>query len=138
MILHSVTHPELLFALASAGHGSTVLIADGNYPLSTAAANSATHIHFNLRPGLLSATTLLEAVLDVVPIEAARVMSSGGAEPPIFDDFRSALPGLELTELTRAEFYEAARDGDLAVAIATGEERLFGNILLTIGVVQPK
>jgi len=138
MILHSVTHPGLLAALAGAGHGSTVLIADGNYPLSTATGPAATRIHLNLRPGLVDATTVLEAVLDVVPIEAAQVMTPGDDEPPIFDDFRALLPGVALSELDRRTFYATARSGDLAVAIATGEQRLFGNILLTIGVVNPK
>jgi L-fucose mutarotase len=138
MILHSVTHPGLLSALAGAGHGSAILIADGNYPLSTASGPAASLIHLNLRPGMLDATIVLKAVLDVVPIEAARVMSPNGDEPPIFDDFRALLPGIELSGLTRGEFYDAARSSDLAVAIATGEQRLFGNILLTIGVVNPE
>lgn len=35
MIKYKLTHPEILEALASAGHGSQVLIADGNYPFAT-------------------------------------------------------------------------------------------------------
>lgn len=138
MILHSVTHPPLLAALAAAGHGSTVLIADGNYPLSTASGANAARIHLNLRPGLLDAVTVLKAVADVVPVEGARVMSPGGEEPSIFRDFRALLPDVQFEELRRADFYEAARASDLAVAIATGEQRLFGNLLLTIGVVEPE
>jgi L-fucose mutarotase len=137
MILHHVTHPELLDALSRAGHGSTILIADGNYPLSTHTRPDARRVWLNVRPGLVDATTALQAVLDVVPIEGAAVMSPGSDEPPIFSEFRSMLPGFSFTEHTRAEFYEAARGPELALAIATGEQRLFGNILLTVGVVQP-
>jgi L-fucose mutarotase len=138
MIRNTVIHPPLLAALAAAGHGSTVLIADGNYPLATATSAGAERVHLNVRPGLLDATTVLDAVLDVVPVEGAAVMSPGADEPPIFEDFAARLPGIEATRLTRSQFYEAARGADLAVAIATGEQRLFGNLLLTIGVIDPQ
>ena len=37
----------------------------------------------------------------------------------------------------RFEFYDAARDSDVALVIATGEQRVYANLLLTIGVVPP-
>lgn len=135
MILNSTTHPDLLAGLASAGHGSTILIADGNYPLSTATNPSAHKIYLNLRPGLIDALDALTAIVGAVPVEAAHVMDSGGPEPDIFEDFRASLPHLTLSPLDRQAFYAAARGNDLAVAVATGEQRLFGNLLLTIGVV---
>ena len=60
-----------------------------------------------------------------------------GEEPPIFGEFRSILNDMELYILRRFEFYEAARGPDLALVIATGERRIYANILLTIGVVPP-
>jgi L-fucose mutarotase len=138
MIRNPVIHPPLLAALAAAGHGSTVLIADGNYPLATATGPSAKRVHLNVRPGMLDATTVLDAVLDVVPVEGAAVMRPESGEPPIFDEFGRRLPTIELTRLSRSDFYAAARSADLAVAIATGEQRLFGNILVTIGVIEPE
>ena len=41
MLKYRLTHPEILAALAGAGHGSQVLIADGNYPFSTGANPAA-------------------------------------------------------------------------------------------------
>ena len=35
MLKTTLLHPEILNALAGAGHGAQVLIADGNYPAST-------------------------------------------------------------------------------------------------------
>lgn len=35
MLYTPLTHPTILKVLAMAGHGSKVLIADGNYPLAT-------------------------------------------------------------------------------------------------------
>ena len=36
MLNYTLVHPPLLRALAAAGHGSQVLLADGNYPAATA------------------------------------------------------------------------------------------------------
>jgi L-fucose mutarotase/ribose pyranase (RbsD/FucU family) len=33
-------------------------------------------------------------------------------------------------------FYEAGRQPDVALVIQTGEQRIYGNLLLTIGVVK--
>jgi len=41
VLRYRLTHPEILAALASAGHGSTVLLADGHYPAATAAGPHA-------------------------------------------------------------------------------------------------
>ncbi|HOS03406.1 MAG TPA: RbsD/FucU domain-containing protein, partial [Candidatus Hydrogenedentes bacterium] len=35
MLKQRLIHPEILDALAAAGHGSKILITDGNYPAST-------------------------------------------------------------------------------------------------------
>ena len=57
--------------------------------------------------------------------------------PPIFAEFSEILPdGLALDPLERFAFYAAARDDNMALLIATGEERVYANILLTIGVVK--
>jgi L-fucose mutarotase len=137
MLKSRLLHPEILHALAGAGHGSLVLVADGNYPLSTGSAPGARRVYLNLAPGLVAATDVLELLAGAIPIEAAATMRPGdGDEPPIFAEFRRLLPGIALQPLDRFDFYEAARGPDLALAIATGERRLFANILLTIGVVE--
>ena len=45
--------------------------------------------------------------------------------------------GLQLQPLGRFQFYDAARDRNTTLVIATGEQRIYANILLTIGVVPP-
>jgi len=45
--------------------------------------------------------------------------------------------GIDLEPVGRFEFYEAARSPNLALVIATGEQRVYANILLTIGVIPP-
>ena len=139
MLKTPLLHPQILAALGSAGHGSKVLIADGNYPFGTGANPAAARVYLNLAPGLLDATTVLRVLVAAIPVEAAEVMlPASGPEPPIFAEFRAALaPGPDLRPLTRFEFYDAARHGDTALVIATGEQRIYANVLLTVGVVAP-
>ena len=133
-------HPEILGALGKLGHGSQVLIADGNYPFLTGSHLSAQRVYLNLTPGIIAATDVLSVLAQTIPIEAAAVMlPESKSEPPIFDEFRRLLPReVVLKPLSRAEFYDAARDANNGLVIATGEQRIYGNILLTIGVVMPK
>ncbi len=139
MLKGPLLHPEILAALARAGHGSRVLIADGNYPFATGAAPNAARAYLNLAPGLLDATQVLRVLAQAMPIEAAHVMMPNqGPEPAIFAEFRAILKGgPELAKLERFAFYEAARHPDTALVVATGESRIYANILLTIGVVPP-
>ncbi|HEU5100861.1 MAG TPA: RbsD/FucU family protein [Roseiflexaceae bacterium] len=138
MLRYQLLHPEILAALGGAGHGSQILIADGNYPFETRSNPSARRVFLNLAPGILATTDVLSVLVDAIQVEAAHVMVPDvGEEPPIFSEFRSILAGPELYILRRYEFYDAARSPDVALVIATGERRIYANILLTIGVVSP-
>ena len=93
MIDAKLIHPQILSALGSAGHGSTILIPDGNYPFETGANPLAERVYLNLAPGMVTVTDVLAAVLSVTPVEAARVMARhDGAEPSIYAVFRKLLP----------------------------------------------
>ena len=138
MLKTRLLHPEILQALGEAGHGAQVLIADGNYPLATRSNPAARHVYLTLAPGQLTVTDVLEVILESIPVEADHVMGpDDGSEPGIYDDFRRVLPELTLERHERFEFYDMARSPDCALAIATGEQRIYANILLTIGVVMP-
>ena len=139
MIDAKLIHPQILSALGSAGHGSTILIPDGNYPFETGANPLAERVYLNLAPGMVTVTDVLEAVLSVTPVEAAHVMARhDGAEPSIYAEFRKLLPeDVELSPLERFTFYDEAKKEDCGLVIATGEQRICANILLTIGVVAP-
>jgi L-fucose mutarotase len=93
----------------------------------------------NLAPGVLTVTDVLSVLVDAISIEAAHVMvPDAGEEPPIFSEFRALLGGMELYILRRFDFYDAARGPDVALVLASGERRIYANILLTIGVVPPE
>jgi L-fucose mutarotase len=138
MLKTRLLHPEILAALGEAGHGAQVLIADGNYPLATRSNPDGYRVFLNLAPGQLTVTDVVSVLADAIPIEAAHVMGpDDDSEPGIYADFRELLPETPLQRLGRFEFYDMARGPDTALAIATGEQRIYANILLTIGVVMP-
>jgi L-fucose mutarotase len=138
MILGNLIHPQLLSALASAGHGSKILLSDGNFPHTTGAAPGATRVYLNVAPGLLTVDQVLAVLISAVPIEAAETMSPpDGGEPPAVSGYRAALGGVEFVKHERAAFYEAARHPDVAIVVATGDQRVYANLMLTIGVRQP-
>jgi L-fucose mutarotase len=39
--------------------------------------------------------------------------------------------------MARMDFYQAAKGADVAFAVATGDERLYANLLLTVGYIIP-
>ncbi len=139
MLKTRLLHPEILEALGSAGHGSKVLIGDGNFSFGLCANPTAKRVFLNLAPGMVTVTDVLQVLMEAIPIEAAEVMMpESGEEPSIHSDFRRILPAnIELKRLGRFGFYDVARARDTVLVIATGEQRIYANILLTIGVVMP-
>ncbi len=147
MLKTKLIQPQILAALARAGHGSKVLISDGNYPHWTTRGPNAEVVYLNLAPGKVTVTEVLEALVTVVPIEAAEIMDTNKTgpyamkeDPEIWGEFReilqSAYKGLELSKVERFAFYEKAGEQSVCLAIATGEQRIYANLLLTIGVVR--
>ena len=132
MLTTTCIHPGIIKALSLCGHGSKVLIADGNYPLADKSGN-AEKVYLGVMPGLPTVTDVLKAVHSVVEIEKAEVMVPGdGTTPVIFKEFEEEL-GLPLSGVGRFEYYDICCEPDVVLAISTGEKRVFANILLTIG-----
>lgn len=132
MLTTKCIHPGIMKALSLCGHGSKVLIADGNYPLAEKSGN-AEKVYLGLTPGLPTVTDVLKAIHSVVEIEKAEVMIPGdGSTPEIFAEFKEEL-GLDLSGVGRFEYYDVCCQPDVVLAISTGEKRVFANILLTIG-----
>ncbi|MBO9610263.1 MAG: RbsD/FucU family protein [Paenibacillaceae bacterium] len=140
MLKTACLHPELLRALAACGHGDKVLIADGNYPLDSGSNVMAQRVYLNLTHGIPLVTDVLKVLDQTIPIEKAEVMlPDSGDEPAIFAEFRSLLGGsLPLDGIGRFAFYDACREANVKIAIATGEQRIYANLLLTVGVVPLK
>ena len=139
MLRTRLIHPQILAALAAAGHGSQVLISDGNFPHATASPPGATRVYLNLSPGRVTVTEVLEALAATVPLEAAAVMRPDDAEAPaVLEEYAALLPaGTPVEVVERLAFYELGRGPDVTLVIATGDQRLYANLLLTIGYVDP-
>ena len=132
MLTSKCINPPIMAALARCGHGSKVLIADGNYPLEQM-TECEDLVYLGLTSGTPTVTEVLEVLHGVVEFEKAEVMTPGdGTEPEIFEEFRREL-GFDVEALGRYEFYDACKEEDVLLAISTGEKRVFANILLTIG-----
>ena len=140
MLRSPLIHPQLLAALGAAGHGARVLLADANYSHSTNVYPGAALIHLNVRPGLVTVDQVLEPVIDLVPVESVSVMQpDDGSTPEAFARYRELLGDrLPLRPLGRLEFYATCREADLAVCVATGDDRLYANVLLTVGYLTPR
>ena len=139
MLRTRLIHPEILAALAAAGHGSQVLVSDGNFPHATATPPGARRVYLNLSPGRVTVTEVLEAVAATIPLEAAAVMRPHDADvPAVLEEYRALLPpGTPVEVVDRLAFYELARRPDVTLAVATGDQRLYANLLLTIGYIDP-
>ncbi len=149
MIKGHLLHPQIVAALARSGHGSKVLISDGNYPHWTKRGPNAEVVYLNFAPGMLGAVDVLKVLLTAIPVEAAEVMETlkegpyaMKEDPPIWADFTQVLHGagvdVELGRIERLKFYDAAGTPNVCLTIATGEQRIYANLLLTIGVIKPK
>lgn len=137
MLLSKCIHPEILEAVGKMGHGSRILISDGCYPHITGSPASAKKVWLNLMPDVLRVTDVLEALTSIIPVEEAFVMvPPDEIDQPIFAEFKKLLPNLELTKLQRLEFYDKAREPDTALIIATGDQRNWANLLLTMSYIK--
>ena len=139
MLRYPLTHPPLLAALAGSGHGSRILLADANYAHDVNVRPGAPVIHLNLRAGLVRIDDILELIIGAAPLETAvSMLPDDGSTPPVWSRYQELLgPDLPLQSANRMDFYAAARGRDLAFAVATGDERLYANLLLTVGYVVP-
>ena len=138
MLKTRLLHPEILAALAASGHFSQVLVADGNFPVAGNRGPNARVVHLNLTPGTIDAITVLDALLEAVPVQAATVMEPpANFTPPIHKLYRQKLgKRIIWTQMERWAFYEKIASPRTTLMIATGEQRRFANLLLEIGVVK--
>jgi L-fucose mutarotase len=69
MLNGSLVHPEILRILATSGHHSKVLIADGNYPAANKRGPRAELVSLQLMPGVPTVAQVFEALLGAVRID---------------------------------------------------------------------
>jgi len=145
MLTSQLIHPQISEILARAGHSSKVLIADGNYPASSAIGPKAQLISLNLAPGLVTVAQVLKVLLTAIPVEAVNTIGMPDDDPyklpndpPVWAEYRSILSSaglaIELQPISRWQFYDAVDSRDHVLTIQTGDQALWANLLLTVGV----
>jgi L-fucose mutarotase len=133
--------PELLHVLRAMGHGDEIAIVDANYPAESAGPDV-------VRLDAADAVRALDAVLSVMPLDTfvpeacwrMQVVGEPDAEQPVFAAFRDVIAKREgsqfrLAGLERFAFYERA--SQCFAIVASGERRLYGNIILKKGIIPP-
>ena len=128
----------LEIATAVKGHGDEIVIADANFPGTTNAKRL-------VRLDGITATDVLDAVLTLMPLDdfvdqaafTMQVVSDPTSVPEVVQEFNATLQrhGCAVSQpLERFAFYQRAAAA--FAIVATGERRVFGNILLKKGVVR--
>jgi len=147
MLKSQLIHPRISEVLARAGHSAKILIADGNYPASSAIGPRAELVSLNLAPGLVTVAQVLQVLLTAIPVEAVSTMGMPDDDPyrlphdpPVWNQYRSILTeaglSIPLQPISRWDFYDAVDSRDHVLTIQTGDQALWANLLLTVGVRQ--
>jgi len=147
MLKSELIHPDITQIIARAGHSSRILIADGNYPASSTIGPGARLVSLNLAPGLVTVSQVLRVLLTAIPVEAVNTMGMPDddpwrldEDPPVWNEYRGILKEagllLEPESIQRWDFYDAVASRDHVLTIQTGDQALWANLLLTVGVRQ--
>lgn len=134
-----ILSPDLLFTLRAMGHGDSLAIVDANFPAEGLGPKC-------IRADGSDATAILRAVLSLFPLDAKvadpaicmAVVGEPDAVPEAVADFQAVIQEVadtprDIQSLERFAFYERAKTA--SAVVQTGERRLYGNILLTKGVI---
>ncbi|MGI9500131.1 MAG: RbsD/FucU family protein [Geminicoccaceae bacterium] len=139
--LDPLLNADLLHVLRAMGHGDDLVIADANFPATTMGKRL-------VRLDGVDAPRVLEAVLSVMPLDdfvdepcgRIEVVGDPDAVPEVCRDFQSIIDKTEdgkiqIGKIERFDFYRRAQEA--FAVVQTGETRLYGCILLKMGVVRP-
>lgn len=138
-----ILSPDLLKVLCEMGHSDRIVLADGNFPAESVGARSKL-----IRYDGHAIPALLEAILYLFPLDSyvkhpvslMQVVPGDTVETPIWQDYADIIAKYTpqnknyIQQIERFEFYRQARDA--YAIIATGEQALYGNIILQKGVVR--
>jgi L-fucose mutarotase len=131
--------PELLMILRAMGHGDEIAIVDANHP---ATANAKRLVRLDGA----DASQALRAVLSVLPLDSfvdspascMQVVGKPNEVAPAVADFQTIVDQMAgfpvaIGRIERFSFYERTRSS--FAIVATGDRRLYANIILTKGVL---
>jgi L-fucose mutarotase len=131
--------PQLLAILRGMGHGDEIVIADANFPSEANAARLVRADGVD-GPAMVRAIASVMPLDDFVPAAAFRMAVTGAPDdiPPVVALYARELAAQgyagPIEGVERFAFYERARAA--FAIVATGESRLWANLILKKGVVR--
>ena len=139
--IDSLISPELLQILAGMGHGDDLAVVDANFPAVTN-AKRLVRLDGVSSPRALAAVLSLMPLDDFVeaPVAVMQVVGCPTAIPEVVKEFHAVANKAEgkpvnVERIDRFAFYERVK---VAYAVvATGEGRLYGNVLVKKGIIRP-
>ncbi|MEQ1771144.1 MAG: RbsD/FucU domain-containing protein [Devosia sp.] len=132
--------PDMLHIMRAMGHGDELVIADANFPASSQGPEV-------IRIDGVSGTDLAEAILKLMPLDefvpeqafVMQVVGDPSAKPPVVLEYEKIVakyePKAKVGSIERMEFYERAKT--TFAIVQTGENRLYGNLILKKGIIRP-
>ncbi|WP_342363487.1 RbsD/FucU family protein [Terrarubrum flagellatum] len=138
-----VLSPDLLWVLASMGHGDDLALVDSNHP-AEAIARATTSGRLVRLPGL-AIDRVAEAILSVFPLDSfvddpvrrMQVVGKPDEIPDVQHEIAAlaakAAPGVAIASIERFAFYDAARKA--FAVVQAGDPRPYGCFLLRKGVI---
>jgi L-fucose mutarotase len=135
-----VLGPELLMTLRAMGHGDEIAVVDANYPADTDARRL-------VRMDGHDAPRIVDAILSLMPLDALvdqaafrpGIKNDPDHREPVMIEFERVVqkhePKIKIVPLLGEDFYARVR-GAYAL-VASGERRLYGNLILRKGVIGP-
>ncbi|MFS0779263.1 RbsD/FucU domain-containing protein [Neobacillus sp. 3P2-tot-E-2] len=134
-----IISPEFMKILLEMGHGDEIILADGNFPAASCAANL-------IRCDGHGVPEVLEAVLKFFPLDTysnhsvslMKVVEGDSIVPSIWETYDSVIKKYddhfnEFEMVERFDFYERAKKA--YAIVATSESALYANVILKKGVV---
>ncbi len=138
--INPLLSPDLLHILRAMGHGDRIVLADANFPAEGLGPRC-------IRADGIDSSTMLNAVLSVMPLDVfaddpvvcMQVVGDTDAVPEAVTDFQRIIHDVAdapcpIQSIERFAFYERAASA--FAVVQTGERRLYGNIILTKGVIE--
>jgi len=132
--------PELLMTWRAMGHGDEIAIVDANYPADTDARRL-------VRMDGHGAPRLVDAILSLMPLDnfveqavfRPGIRNDPEHREPIMLEFEQIVfkydPKIHIVPLLGDLFYSRVRNA--YAIVASGERRLYGNLILRKGVISP-
>lgn len=137
-----ILSPEMLKVLCEMGHGDRIMIGEGNFPTESVGKDSVI-----LRCDGHNVPELLDAVLTLMPLDLSvekpvylmAVPDGVIADTSIWKTYEKIISAHDARGVDTVGFYERFEFYDQAkkcyALVATGEEKLYANIMLQKGVV---